>query len=175
MRRDPADPSSDLDDPPGASDRSSRDDGDPVEGADRSAVPDLSTLPIVAGVTRRRVGAIIALAVAVWIAVAVGRQVNDATAATNQAELAADRNVALLVEVEALERELRLIQRQTYVEQQARGYGLGGSDEIAFTLADDAPPLPADAPGSASVRLGATTERVTPLERWLSLLFGSDG
>ena len=74
--------------------------------------------------------------------------------------------------VEGLARELEQIQRQRYVEQQARGYGLGGAKEIPFTLADDAPPLPDDAPGSASVRLGADRSRVTPLERWLTLLFG---
>ena len=43
---------------------------------------------------------------------------------------------------------------------------------LAFSLAPDAPPLPKDAPGSASVRLGADTTRVTPLESWLTLLFG---
>jgi cell division protein FtsB len=175
MPRRPVDDVPDPDAFSEASDDPNADGHDSTNAADSAAVPNLSALPIVTGITRRRIGTIVALAVAVWIAVAVGRQVSDATAATHRAEIAADRNVALLVEVEALERELRIIQRQAYVEQQARGYGLGGPGEIAFTLADDAPPLPADAPGSASVRLGATTERVTPLERWLSLLFGSDG
>jgi hypothetical protein len=34
-----------------------------------------------------------------------------------------------------------------------------------------APPLPADAPGSAGLRVGAPTP-VSPLDRWLTLLFG---
>ena len=40
-------------------------------------------------------------------------------------------------------------------------------------LADDAPPLAPDAPGSASVRLGAVVDRPSPLESWLDLLFGA--
>ena len=64
-----------------------------------------------------------------------------------------------------------VIQRARFVLQQARGYGLGGAHEIPFTLAAGAPPLPPDAPGSASLRLGAPTS-VSPLERWLTVLFG---
>ena len=48
-------------------------------------------------------------------------------------------------------------------------------DEIPFTLAPDAPPLAVDAPGSAAVRLGAESEHVAPLERWLTVLFGPSG
>ena len=58
------------------------------------------------------------------------------------------------------------------IQQAARGYGLGRPAEIAFTLAADAPTLPDDAPGSAAVRVGATLGDVTPLERWLTVLFG---
>ena len=48
----------------------------------------------------------------------------------------------------------------------------GGAREIPFTL-DPSVPAPVDgAPGSASVRLGAQDDRQTPLESWLSLLFG---
>ena len=45
------------------------------------------------------------------------------------------------------------------------------TEEIPFTVA--APPsLPPNAPGSAAVRLGGGTDRPSPLEAWLSLLFG---
>ena len=59
-----------------------------------------------------------------------------------------------------------------YIDQQARGYRLGGAKEIPFTLA----PRRA-APGRRrtrlrELRLGAERTRVTPLERWLTLLFG---
>jgi hypothetical protein len=74
-------------------------------------------------------------------------------------------------EITGLERELDRIGDRRYILQQARGFGLGGSHEISFSLAPGAPSLPPDAPGSAAVRLGAPTS-VPPLERWLGLLFG---
>jgi hypothetical protein len=40
-------------------------------------------------------------------------------------------------------------------------------------LEPDVPPLPDNAPGSAAQRVGAPVA-VSPLESWLSLLFGSD-
>ena len=76
--------------------------------------------------------------------------------------------------VAALSRELQQIQRERYVDQQARAYGLGKMREIAFSLDPNASPLPADAPGSASVRLGTTWDDGSPLDHWLTLLFGSD-
>jgi len=52
------------------------------------------------------------------------------------------------------------------------GYRFGDAKEIPFTL-DPSVPAPVDgAPGSASVRLGAAIDRQTPLESWLSILFG---
>jgi hypothetical protein len=84
-------------------------------------------------------------------------------------------NTAAQENVAALQAELDLIGRQAYIGQQARGYRLGTSKEIPFTLADDAPPLPTDAPGSAGVRLGSTVEHSTPLESWVRLLFGPGG
>ena len=62
-------------------------------------------------------------------------------------------------QVAALERELDLIARPRYVDQQARGYGLGTPREIPFALAPGAPPLPEDAPGSAALRVGVDARR----------------
>ena len=147
-------------------------DDTPAVGPDGSVgMPDFSALPI-AGFTRRRVAVLIGALLAAWIVIAFARQVGDAVAATNRAEAAATHNAALQAEIAGLEREMELIGRQEYIFQQARGYGLGGSREIAFTLAADAPPLPPDAPGSASVRLGVPAERLSPAESWLALLFG---
>jgi cell division protein FtsB len=157
-------------------------DGDPDELDPRIAasdgsigddvdIPDLSTLPI-AGITRRRLAGLIGALVAIWIVVVFARQVGEAQAAASRAEQLAVDNVAQSVEVAGLARELDQIQRQGYIEQQARAYGLGGAREVPFTLAPHAPTLADDAPGSASVRLGADRSRVTPLERWLTLLFG---
>lgn len=132
---------------------------------------DLSGLSI-AGITRRRVGWVAATLVAAWIVVVFARQVGDATAAANRAAQMAIDNAALAAEVEALRGEVALIVRPEYVAQAARGQRFGAGREVPFTL-DPSVPAPVDgAPGSASVRLGAEVERRTPLESWLSLLFG---
>jgi cell division protein FtsB len=136
-----------------------------------SDLPDLSSLGI-AGLTRRRVAWILGAVLAAWIVVVFARQVGDASAATARVEQMTIDNATLSTDVAALSRELDLIKRQSFIEQQARAHGLGSPKEIAFTLADDAPPLADDAPGSASVRLGAREAQVSPLERWMTLLFG---
>ncbi len=100
------------------------------------------------------------------------RQVGDASEAMARAADMQASTDLLQAEVLGLEDELALIQRQAYIEQAARQYRLGTAVEIPFALADDAPPLPADAPGSATVRLGADPEVTTPLQSWARLLFG---
>jgi cell division protein FtsB len=143
------------------------------EGGASPGEIDLSGLPIV-GITRRRVAFLAAAFVTAWIVVAFARQVGEASAATTRAEQLRGANVELAGEVAALESELQLIQRQQYIAQQARGYRLGAPDEIPFTLSPNAPALGPDAPGSAAVRLGAGEAPITPLESWLSLLFGPE-
>jgi hypothetical protein len=138
--------------------------------AGRPGEPDLATLPII-GITRRRAATLLGALLAGWIVIVFARQVSDASAATGRAEGMIAANAQRTAEVAGLERELERIGDRRYVLQQARGFGLGGSHEISFNLAADAPSLPPDAPGSAAVRLGAPTS-VPPLERWLSLLFG---
>lgn len=144
---------------------------DPDASAIPAGEPGLAALPI-AGITRRRMAAIVSGVLAAWIVIVFARQVSEASAASARAGDIAAANVGLRAEVAALERELDLIGRKRYVEQQARGYGLGSSREIPFTLVPDAPTLPEDAPGSAAVRVGAASGDVTPLERWLTVLFG---
>jgi hypothetical protein len=117
--------------------------------------------------------AIIASALlAVWIVIAFTRQVAEASEAATRAQGITAGNAGLRLEVAAMERELDAIARQRFIEQQARGYGVGGEHETAFSLAPDAPLLAADAPGSAAVRVGSDVDRVAPLERWLTVLFG---
>jgi cell division protein FtsB len=135
-----------------------------------SGIPDLSTLPV-AGITRRRMAFLTVGFVTVWVVVLFARQVGDASTATARAAAMQAGNEQLAAHVAALEEELQLIQQQRFIVQQARGYRLGEPDEIPFSLAD-APPLPPDAPGSPAVRLGAPEPPMTPLESWLSLLFG---
>ena len=140
---------------------------------ERPSEPDLKALPI-AGITRRRLAMVMGGVLAMWIVVVFARQVSEAAAATSRAEAMVAANAARKTEIESLERELDRIQEPRYILQQARGYGLGGSHEISFTLAPGASPLPDDAPGSAGRRLGAAPA-VSPLERWLTILFGPGG
>lgn len=148
---------------------------DASSGADAGALrpPDLDTLPV-PGITRRRVAFVLAAVVSAWIIVVFARQVSEAAAATGRADEAAVVNAALTADVAALQRELDLVQETAYIGQQARAHGLGTPDEVAFTLAHDAPALPADAPGSATQALGAAQDGSSPLDTWLRLLFGPD-
>ena len=126
---------------------------DPGASDDRGSADmplDLAALPVV-GITRRRVAILASAMLAAWIIIAFARQVGEVSAASTRAQDIASANAAMRIEVSALERELDLIARQRYIEQQGRAYGLGGPREIPFSLAKDAPVLPADAPGSAAV------------------------
>ena len=152
----------------------SADELDPGAASETRPSVDLATLPIV-GLTRRRMARIASAMLAAWIVIAFARQVAEASAASTRAQDIATGNAMLSLEVAAMERELEAIGRQRFVEQQARAHGVGGVDEIAFTLAPDAPALALDAPGSAAVRLGAEVDDVSPLERWLTVLFGPSG
>ena len=146
-------------------------DGELVADGSAASSPDLSGLPL-AGITRRRVAWVLAGVVSIWIVMIFVRQVTDANAATGRADQLRTTNGVLASHVDALQRELNLIQRQTFIEQQARAYGLGGPRERPFELAPGASPLPVDAPGSASVALGADSGHQAPLDVWLELLFG---
>lgn len=137
----------------------------------RPSGPDLAALSI-AGITRRRVAWGLAAGVSVWIVLMFARQVADASAATDRANRLRVENAAISEQVAALQQEYSLVQGQAFIQQQARAYGLGTSRERPFRLAVDAQPLSADAPGSASVALGANASPDSPLEAWLGLLFG---
>ena len=137
-----------------------------------AATASLADLPV-AGLTRRRIALLIGAVIAAWVIVLFARQVGEASEATGHADAMRASNAQLATDVAAAQRELDLIQRQAYVDQQAREYRLGSPREIPFILADNAPPLGPNAPGSAAVRLGAVAAHRTPLESWLDLLFGS--
>ena len=144
---------------------------DAVVAAAIAVAPDLRALPI-AGITRRHIAGALGALLAAWVIILFVRQVGDAAAATTRAEQIAAENAAIIAQVDALERELDLIGHDRFVNQQARGYGLGGDREIAFTLDPAAAALPDDAPGSAALRVGAAAERTAPIEVWLTVLFG---
>lgn len=137
------------------------------------APPPFEALPIPV-VTRRRVAFAVGALVSAWIVVLFVRQVGEASAATSRVEAAGEENAALAARVGSLQRELELIQERPYILLAARGHGLGGEKEVPFTLAADAPPVGADAPGSEGLRLGEASVRRSPLDAWLALLFGPD-
>jgi len=126
----------------------------------------------VAGITRRRIAILMAALLSAWIVLALSRQVGEAAEATNRADQLGRDNQTLSAQIDTLTQERTLIQEQAYIEIEARAHGLGGRQEHPFQLAPDASALPADAPGSAAVALGASTDHVAPLDAWLDLLFG---
>ena len=81
-------------------------------------------------------------------------------------------NRALAAEVASLEQELQVIEKPAYIAQAARAYRIGTEREVPFTLDSSVPSPAADAPGSAALSLGARDRSMTPLESWLSILFG---
>ncbi len=174
-RQDPADAEPEITsgpEPAASAERSPRGGRGTASPGSVAAIGSLTDLPV-AGLTRRRIGLIIAAVVAAWVIVLFARQVSEASEAAGRADAMRASNAALEAQVAALTLERQLIQRPAYIDQQAREYRLGTTDEIPFILADDAPSLAADAPGSASVKLGATVTRRTPLDAWLDLLFGA--
>lgn len=136
--------------------------------------PDPGAIPMASISPRRLLHVVAAIAIA-WGVISFGRQVTTASAASSHADELRAANVAITDQVAAMQRELALIQEQRFVDLQARAYRLGTRDEIAFALEGGAPPLPADAPGSAAVRVGADVRSVSPIERWFDLLFGPGG
>jgi hypothetical protein len=149
--------------------------GDPAaqEGV-IEATPSLPSVAV-AGLSRKRLAWIVACVVAGWILLTFARQVGEAADATARADRARAENGSISAELDRLRAELMYIQQPRFVAQQARAYGVGGRREHAFTLRVDAPTLPADAPGSASQRVGYRTSERSPLQAWIQVLFGSPG
>jgi cell division protein FtsB len=144
---------------------------------DRAAIHDgvdLSSLSI-AGITRRRVGWLTAALVSAWIVIVFARQAGEAATAASRVDGMNEENRALAAEVASLELELNTVKQPTYIAQEARRYRIGANREIPFTLDTSVPSPGPDAPGSAALRLGARDKAMTPLESWLSLLFGPSG
>ena len=122
--------------------------------------------------SRRQVAWMLGAVVVIWLVIVFARQVGEATAAQARADALRRQNEALAEQVKELQSEIALVQSSPYVDQQARGYGLGSANERPFALAPDAPALASDAPGSAALRVGSQTDARSPLESWLLLLFG---
>lgn len=133
---------------------------------------DPASLPM-PSLSRRRVVTAAGVLLAGVLILTFARQVSEATAASNRATELRTANAALRDEVARLERDLGHVQDVRFIRLEGRAFGLGGPHEIPFALAAGAPPLAADAPGSASVRLGAVPRPQSPLDAWLEVLFGA--
>ena len=145
----------------------------PNETAQASAPAlDPAALPM-PSLSRRRLVTAAGVIVASLLALSFLRQVSAATEASNKAADLRAGNAVLSDEVARLQRDLGHVQDPRYILLAGRAYGLGGPRELPFALAAGAPPLAADAPGSASVRLGADPVGRTPLDAWLEVLFGT--
>jgi len=141
-------------------------------GAERPRI-DPGSLPM-PSIPRRRLGQVAGLLVAAWIVIAFGRQVAQASAASDRAAGMRSENAALKDQVASLQQDLARVQDGRFVQLEARAHGLGSRGEIPFTIEAGAPAPGPDAPGSAAVRLGASPDRSSPLDRWLDALFGPD-
>ena len=122
--------------------------------------------------SRRRVITAAGILVAVLLALSFARQVGEASAAAARAAELRTGNAQLQDQVNRLQADLSGVQDPRFIQLEGRAFGLGGPKEIPFALTAGAPPLAADAPGSAAVRLGAPTRPQTPLDAWLEVLFG---
>jgi len=140
---------------------------EPAEPVERS----LRRLPVTA-ISRRRLAWIVGVVVTLWIVAVFARQVGDASAAATRADQIRDQNAALAQQVAALQAERDAIQKRSFVEFMARGFGLGGKKDRRFTLSADAPPLPSNAPGSAVLQPNQPLPSESPLDAWMALLFG---
>lgn len=133
---------------------------------------DPASLPM-PSLSRRRVVTVAGVLLAGVMILSFARQVSEATAASNRATELRTANAALRDDVARLAQDLGHVQDVRFIRLEGRAFGLGGPKEIPFALAAGAPPLAADAPGSAEVRLGAVQHPRTPLDAWLEVLFGS--
>ena len=128
-------------------------------------------LPVV-GITRRRAAILLGALLAGWIIILFARQVSEASAATGRAEEMVASNAARRSEIAGLERELQRIQQQRL--RRPAGAWLRSrrtQGDRLHTRRERRASARAHAPGSAGLRVGALTSS-TPLESWLTLLFG---
>jgi hypothetical protein len=122
--------------------------------------------------SRRRVVTAAGLLLAGVLTISFVRQVGEATAASDRAEQLRVANAALRDDVARLQQDLGHVQDLRFIQLEGRAFGLGGEGEVPFALAAGAPPLDANAPGSAAVRLGSAPRR-NPFDAWLEVLFGA--
>ena len=119
--------------------------------------------------TRVYVAVVIAVIVAFWVVLAFGRTMAQLNEATIRAAAVRADNAELTLRLAQAQEEAALLQSDAYLRFAARGYGMGRPGERAFGLTPGAPP-----PASMTPLGGPIDEQTpaTPLENWLTLLFG---
>ena len=132
---------------------------------------DPASLPM-PSLSRRRVVTAAGVLLAGLLTLSFVQQVGEATAAADRATELRAANAGLRDDVARLQQDLSHVQDLHFIQQEGRAFGLGARGEIPFALAAGAPPLTGDAPGSASVRLGAPKQH-SNIDAWLELLFGA--
>jgi len=111
--------------------------------------------------------------VGVWLVFVFARALGDVDHATARQQTVANEASALEARLSADKRELALVQTDAFQRLQARAYGLGAVGEVAFSLPQDAPSPPPITPlGAAQAATGVAADTTSPLDAWLSLLFG---
>ena len=122
----------------------------------------------------RRLLLLLGLAIAaVWLVFVFAGSIADGDRATaREQQVAAEAN-AMQARLDADKQELAIVQTDAFQRIQARAYGMGGPGEIIFSLPSDAPSPPPVTPlGASSADSASATAAQTPLDAWLSLLFG---
>jgi hypothetical protein len=124
---------------------------------------------------RRLHAALIVLAVVgVWLVFVFGRALGDVDRATARQQTVATEAAALQARLDGDKRELVLVQTDAFQRLQARAYGLGAAGEQAFSLEAGAPSPPPITPlGQTSAADAGNAGVGTPLDAWLSILFGN--
>jgi hypothetical protein len=110
---------------------------------------------------------LLALLVAVFVAVSIGRVVVDAASAAQRVAQMREANAELKAQVDALSAEKQVVTSGVFVQVAGRGQGYGAANERAFGL------LPGAArPTSLDPATSEDQGRGSPLDAWLTALFG---
>lgn len=119
--------------------------------------------------TRVHLALLGAVFVSLWVVLAFGSTMAQLNDATERAAVVRAQNAELTSRLAGAQTESALLQSEAYLRFEARGFGMGMPGERSFGLA---PGAPAPAP---MIPLGGSADTpapATPLDNWLSLLFG---
>lgn len=120
-------------------------------------------------VTRAHLLVLAGFVAALWVTLAFSRTMEQLSEATARAAAVRAENAALTSRLADAQSESALLQSDAYLRFEARAFGMGSPGERAFGLTPGAPAPEPMVPLGGST---ATPVPATPLDNWLSLLFG---